>query len=144
MQSSCYARLLSFGMSTQAGLQQCHDSPGHSPQTLSQSGIPSGTVAGAPLPAQGDQVQAELLKIRQELLLLQQENARWKAEEMESRKWQATQVDDEDMESQTNNEVYEELKKLSWTSVLKPVEVEAVTETGVGLCSLLAAPPPLD
>ena len=87
---------------------------------------------------------AELLKIIKELLLLQQENARWKAEEMESRRWQATQVDDEDMESQINNEVDEELKKLSWTSVLKPVEVEAVTETGGGLCSLLAAPPPLE
>ena len=83
-------------MSTQADLQQCHDSPGHSPQPVSESGVPSGTVAGAPLPAQGDQVQAELLKIGQELLLMQQENARyWKAEEMESRKWQATQVEDE-------------------------------------------------
>ena len=124
-------------MSAQAGLQQCHDSPGHSPQPVPQSGIPSGTVAGAPLPAQDDQVQAELIKIRNELLLLQQENARWKAEEVESRRWQATQIDDEDMESQNNNEVDEELKKLSWTSVLKPVEV-------VGLCSLLAAPPPLE
>ena len=73
-------------MSTQAGLQQCHNSPGHSPQPVPQSGIPSGTVAGPPLPAQGDQVQGELLKISQELLLLQQENARWKAEEVESRR----------------------------------------------------------
>ena len=27
---------------------------------------------------------------------------------------------------------------------MKPVEVEAVTETGVGSCSLLAVPPPLE
>ena len=42
------------------------------------------------------------------------------------------------------DEVVEELNPLTWTSVLKPVEVEVVTETGVGLCSLLAVPPPLE
>ena len=42
------------------------------------------------------------------------------------------------------DEEVEESNPLTWTSVLKPVEVEAVTKKGVGLCSLLAAPPSLE
>ena len=112
-------------MTTQAGLPPQHVDP----QT-SQTGSPTGIAAGSPLPAQIDPVQAELKKIRQEVL-------RWRSTEGRSQRWE------DEMEVNDDEEV-EESNPLTWTSVLKPVEVEAVTETGVGLYSLLAAPPPLD
>ena len=119
-------------MATQAGV---HQQPVDPQASLTSS--PTGIAARSPLPAQIDPVQAELQKIRQEVLLLQQENSRWRSAEGRSQQWE------DEMEVNDDEEV-EESNPLTWTSVLKPVEVEAMTETGVGLCSLLAAPPPLE
>ena len=59
--------------------------------------------------------------------------------ERENQRWS-----EEDMEMIDDSVEVDDPKILDWSVVLKPVKVEAMTETGIGLCSLLAMPPPLE
>ena len=82
--------------------------------------------------AQEDSVQMQLLKLQQEVFKLREEKER------ENQRWS-----EEDMNMIDDREEVDDPKILDWSAVLKPVKVEAMTETGIGLCSLLAVPPHL-
>ena len=74
----------------------------------------------------------QLLKLQQELFKLREDKER------ENQRWS-----EEDMNMIDDSVEADDPKILDWSVVLKPVKVEAMTETGIGLCSLLAVPPPL-
>ena len=81
--------------------------------------------------AQDDSVQMQLLKLQQELFKLREEKER------EYQRWS-----EKDMDMVDDSVEADDPQILDWSVVLKPVKVEAMTETGIGLCSLLAVPPP--
>ena len=74
---------------------------------------------------------AEFKKMKEELLQLKKSNE----------DWYNTAAEEDMLE---DSEGGEHVQDLTWNSVLRPLAKEAVTTAGVGLCSLLAAPPPLE
>ena len=76
-------------------------------------------------------MQMQLLKLQQEIFKLREEKER------ENQRWS-----EDDMNMIDDSVEVDDPKILDWSAVLKPVKVEAMTETGIGLCSLLAVPPP--
>ena len=78
-------------------------------------------------------MQMQLLKLQQELFKLREEKER------ENQRWS-----EDDMNMIDDSVEVDDPKILDWSAVLKPVKVEAVTETGMGLCSLWLPHPHLN